>query len=123
MNFAEVLEQRNILLHRWAIRQEIYSYLEKFVDTDVRKADVGIKTEGEGLVVPQELIIETRENILADMATIMFKIKTLEQREVAENDDEEENAEEEDDEGGEGEEEDDGDEDTDSGSEEDEGDD
>jgi hypothetical protein len=109
-SFQEVLNQRNELLHRWSIRQEIYSYLERFVDTDVRKADVGIKTDGEGLVVPQELIVETRENILADMAEIMFKVKMLEKREVAENDnEEEEDAEEEDDEGGEGEEEDAGD--------------
>jgi hypothetical protein len=98
-NFQGVLYKRNDLLHRWSIRKELYQHLEKFINTDVRQAELGIKTDGEGLVVPQDLIVELRENILADMAEIMVQVKQLDQREVAAYDYEEE-----DDEGGEGEE-------------------
>lgn len=87
--FSEVLEKRNELLHRWSIRKELLDHLEKFVDTDVRKAELGIKTEGDGLIVPQELVIDTRDNIMADMAMIMVEVKKLEYRKVAEYDDEE----------------------------------
>jgi hypothetical protein len=116
--FSEVLEKRNELLHRWSIRKELLDHLEKFVDTDTRKAEIGIKTDGDGLVVPQGLIIDTRENIMADMALIMIEVTKLEHRKVAEYDDEE------DVEDGEGEEEEaDGEQDANEGSEEAEGDD
>jgi len=107
-NFADVLKQRNYLLHRWSIMQELYTYLEKFIDTDIRKAEVGITTDGDGFLVPQDLIIETRTSILNNMSKLMIDVKLIEQREVAENDDEEGDEEEGDDEGGEGEEGDDG---------------
>ena len=121
--FSEVLAHRNELLHRWAIWQELYEHLEKFTDTDVRKAEMGIKTEGEGLVVPQDLIVESREFILAEMAEIRTLLAKLESREVAEYDDEEEDDEEDAVEGGEGEESEDGEQDPEEGPVEAEGDD
>lgn len=87
-NFQEVLAVRNELLHRKAIWQEVHDHLAKFVDTDVKRAEMGIKSDGEGLFVPQDLIIETREGILADLADITDQLVELDNREVAEDDEE-----------------------------------
>lgn len=85
VKFSEMLELRNELLHRKAIQRELHDHLEKFVNTDTRAAELGIRSEGEGLIVPQELIIETRECILEDLADIETEIAEIDQREVAEN--------------------------------------
>lgn len=55
-HFHEVMLRRNELLHRLAIWQEVVDHLTKFLDTDAVPASVGIRTEGGGMVVPQDRI-------------------------------------------------------------------
>lgn len=62
-NFHEVMVRRNELLHQRAIWQEVVDHLTKFLDTDSTNATVGIKTDGGGLVVPQDRVELTLSEI------------------------------------------------------------
>lgn len=55
-DFQVVMLRRNELLHRLAIWQEVSDHLSKFLDTDAIPATMGIRTEGGGMVVPQDRI-------------------------------------------------------------------
>ena len=85
-SFQAVLAHRNELLNRRAIWQEVVDHLGKFLDTDAVKATVGIKTEGEGLVVPQSVIeaeiMEIRNGYVAEIEN---ELNNIDKSEVAEN--------------------------------------
>jgi hypothetical protein len=84
-SFQEVLDRRTELLHRQAIWQEVVDHLRKFLDTDAVKATVGIKTEGPGLVVPQDRIEgEIAEISNGYMAEINDELTKIDKSEVAE---------------------------------------
>lgn len=61
--FHAVMLRRNELLHRLAIWQEVAEHLSKFLDTDAVPASIGIRTEGGGMVVPQDRIVAVLDEI------------------------------------------------------------
>lgn len=84
--FKEVLSRRNDLLHRKSVWQEVVDHLGKFLDTDAIPATVGIRTDAEGMVVPQEkiaLVISEIENGYA--ADIESELEQINTSEVADN--------------------------------------
>jgi hypothetical protein len=85
-DFQTVMIRRNDLLHRKAIWQEVVDHLTKFLDTDAAPATVGIRTDAEGMVVPQdriELAISEIKN--GYMAEIVEELDEINKSEVAEN--------------------------------------
>ncbi len=85
-NFYDVMVRRNDLLHQRAIWQEVVEHLTKFLDTDSTSATVGIKTDGGGLVVPQDRIELTLNEIKNGyMAEIDGELNKINKSEVAEN--------------------------------------
>ena len=85
-DFYSVMLRRNDLLHRQAVWQEIIDHLSKFLDTDASPASVGIRTEGSGMVVPQDrvdvVISEIRNGYMAEIAA---ELKSIDKSEVSEN--------------------------------------
>lgn len=85
-DFQTVMARRNDLLHHKAIWQEVVDHLTKFLDTDASPATVGIRTDAEGMVVPQdriELAISEIKN--GYMAEIVEELDKINKSEVAEN--------------------------------------
>lgn len=85
-SFHEVMVRRNELLHQRAIWQEVIDHLIKFLDTDSTSATVGIKTDGGGLVVPQDRVELTLSEIKNGyMTEIDEELDRINKSEVAEN--------------------------------------
>lgn len=85
-NFKDVLIRRNELLHRQSIWKEVVDHLAKFLDTDAAPATIGIRTEGEGMVVPQDMIdLAISEISNGYMAEIAEELQKINETEVAEN--------------------------------------
>jgi hypothetical protein len=82
-SFREVLTARQQLVHRRAIYQELVDHLGKFLDSDIGAAKLGIRTEGDDLVVPQDYVEEERDNLLAQVAEIEKSISTIDTSTVA----------------------------------------
>ena len=80
-----LLQKRNEILYTKSVTQEIADHLLTFVDTDARKADTGISTEGVGMVVPQEHIEKMRAEFLTVIESIDKAINKLDNTKVAEN--------------------------------------
>ena len=80
--FHDVMIRRSDLLHRSAIWQEVIDHLMKFLDTDAVPAVVGIRTEGGGMVVPQDRIdlalSEIRSGYMAEINEELDKINKSE---------------------------------------------
>jgi hypothetical protein len=84
-NFHEVMSRRNELLHKLAIWQEIADHLVKFLDTDSFPAVVGIRSEGGGMVAPQESIEAVLNTVKSSyVGEIQEELKKINKREVAE---------------------------------------
>ena len=85
-NFQDVLTRRCDLTHQLAIWQEVVDHLMKFLDTDALPATVGIRSDGGGLVVPQDKIeIVLNEVKNGYMAEIKEELQSIDNSEVAEN--------------------------------------
>ena len=83
--FKDVLEVRNSMLHARSIYKELIEHLSKFLDSDAQKTVLGIKSEGEGGVVPQPLIVEAQEEIASKLAVIDRQLNSINISKVAEN--------------------------------------
>jgi hypothetical protein len=84
--FQDVLAERNDLLHRHAIWEEVVSHLQKFVDKDAEPAKNGIATKGEGVTVPQSVIEAVVQEInLGPITEILSEIQGIDKSKVAEN--------------------------------------
>jgi hypothetical protein len=76
-NFQQQLEFRNRLLHLKAVYKELTDHLGKFVDTDAVPAKMGIRSEGDGLVVPQKIIIDVQEFLQKKIAEAEVLVHNL----------------------------------------------
>jgi hypothetical protein len=83
-NFRELLEERQRLLHKKAIYDEIAEHLAKFMDTDTGPAKMGIRSDGGVMVVPQDCIDEERDAFLETVIKTQESIDKIEQSMVAE---------------------------------------
>lgn len=85
-NFQDVMSRRNDLLHQLAVWQEVVDHLTKFLDTDAFSATVGIRTDGDVMVVPQDridaVLSEIKNGYIAEINDELDKIN---KSEVAEN--------------------------------------
>lgn len=63
MDFHEAMRVRNSYLHQKDVWKEVAEHLSKFLDTDSAPAKIGISTQAEGMVVPQDVI----EFVIADV--------------------------------------------------------
>jgi len=83
--FYDVMLRRSDLLHSLAIWQEIVDHLSKFLDTDAAPASVGIRTEGGGMVVPQDRVEAVLDEIKhGRMTEINRELESIHKSEVAE---------------------------------------
>jgi hypothetical protein len=82
-SFREVLTARQQLVHKRAIYQELVDHLGKFLDSDIGAAKLGIRTEGDDLVVPQDYVEEEKDNLLAQVVEIEKSISTIDTSTVA----------------------------------------
>jgi len=69
--FMDGLKERSDILHRIALQNEIKCYLAKFIDSDMEKAQVGIRSEGQGGAVPQEVLLDVDTEI--DLVIVELK--------------------------------------------------
>lgn len=77
--FSDLNKSRNTLLHRWSVWQEVLAHLSKFVDTDAEPAKLGITTRGEGMTVPQDVIVEVLEQVQTTIDNTMLELNDVEQ--------------------------------------------
>jgi hypothetical protein len=63
ITFEDTLKRRDTLLHKKAVLAEMVGFLGQFIDTDATPAKTGITTEGSGMVVPQEVVEEIKNQL------------------------------------------------------------
>lgn len=78
-SFSDLNKGRNLLLHRWSVWQEVARHLSKFIDTDAEPTRLGITTRGEGVTVPQDVILEIIEQVQSTIDSTMLEISDIEQ--------------------------------------------
>ena len=84
-NFRDLLNRRQKLLYRKAILSELADHLTKFLDTDAIPTKMGIKSEGEEMIVPQTDVERERDALLKIVADIQETVTEIDQSKVAEN--------------------------------------
>lgn len=83
--FSDLISLRNDLLHSKAIYRELNEHFSKFLDSDAVPAKIGIRSDGEGLVVPQAVIQSFLCNVVAKVSQIDKELHRVESLKVTDN--------------------------------------
>jgi hypothetical protein len=62
---------------------ELHEHLQKFLDSDVAPAKIGIKSEGEDMVVPQRVVAEVQVTIRRLLGDIAVKVDQIDKSKVS----------------------------------------
>lgn len=82
ITFEETLQRRDSLLHKKAVLGEMITFLGQFIDTDSTPAKTGITTEGSGMVVPQEVIVEIKSQLESNIEKMDAELAELNKMKV-----------------------------------------
>ncbi len=77
LTVGETIEKVNRLQLKQGVMDVLAEYLAQFIPTDSYEPSKGLSTQVSAAVVPQDMIEEVRDEILATKASIEKKIKGL----------------------------------------------
>jgi hypothetical protein len=81
--FADKLKERNALIHELAVWRELEEHLSKFMDTDASQTKLGIRSQGDSLVVPQPIVGAVRSRLAVKIAEVEGLIQQIDGTKVA----------------------------------------
>jgi len=82
ITFEDTLKRRDALLHKKAVLSEMINFLGQFLDTDSTPAKTGITTEGSGMVVPQSVIGEIKNQLETNIEKMSAELAELNKMKV-----------------------------------------
>jgi len=89
--FHDKMKERDLLLQKMAVWQELHEHLLKFLDTDATPTKLGIRSKGESLTVSQSIITVVRSHIEIEIGRLDTEIENINKAKVAENETKREN--------------------------------
>lgn len=82
--FQDKMKERDLLLQKMAVWQELQEHLLKFLDSDATPTKLGIRSKGESLTVSQSIITVVRSQIEAEIDQLDAKVGNINKAKVAE---------------------------------------
>ena len=89
--FSDKMKERDLLLQKMAVWQELHEHLLKFLDSDATPTKLGIRSKGETLTVSQSIITVIRSRIEAELDQLDTEVENINKARVAENETKREN--------------------------------
>ena len=89
--FQDKMKERDLLLQKMAVWQEVHEHLLKFLDSDATPTKLGIRSKGESLTVSQSIITVVRSQIEAEIGRLDTAVENINKAKVAENETKREN--------------------------------
>jgi hypothetical protein len=89
--FQDKMRDRDLLLQRMAVWQELHEHLLKFLDSDAIPTKLGIRSKGETLTVSQSIITVVRAQIETEIGRLDIEVGNINKAKVAENETKREN--------------------------------
>lgn len=89
--FQDKMKDRDLLLQKMAVWQELQEHLLKFLDSDATPTKLGIRSKGESLTVSQSIITVIRSQIEAEIDQLDAKVGNINKTKVAEDETKREN--------------------------------
>jgi hypothetical protein len=89
--FHDKMRERDLLLQKMAVWQELHEHLLKFLDSDATPTKLGIRSKGESLTVSQSIITVVRSQIEAEIGRLDTEVENINKAKVAENETKREN--------------------------------
>jgi hypothetical protein len=80
--FAAKLKERSVLVHELAVWKELDEHLSKFMDTDASPTKLGIRSQGDSLVVPQPVVGSVRSRLCVKIAEVEKMIRLIDETKV-----------------------------------------
>ena len=88
--FQDKMKERDILLQKLAVWQELHEYLLKFLDSDANPTKFGIRSKGESLTVSQSIITLVRSQLESEIGRLDTQVENINKAKVAEDETERE---------------------------------
>jgi len=82
--FQDKMKDRDLLLQKMAVWQELHEHLLKFLDSDATPTKLGIRSKGETLTVSQSIITVIRSNIEIEIGRLDTEVENINKTRMAE---------------------------------------
>lgn len=89
--FQDKMKDRDLLLQKMAVWQELHEHLLKFLDSDATPTKMGIRAKGESLTVSQSIITVVRSQIETEIGRLDTEVENINKAKVAEDETKREN--------------------------------
>ena len=89
--FQDKMKDRDLLLQKMAVWQELHEHLLKFLDSDATPTKMGIRAKGESLTVSQSIITVVRSQLEAEIGRLDTEVENINKARVAEHETKREN--------------------------------
>ena len=83
--FHDKMRDRDLLLQKMAVWQELHEHLLKFLDSDPTPTKLGIRSKGESLTVSQSIITVVRSQLESEIGRLDAEVENINKAKVAEN--------------------------------------
>ena len=80
--FQDKMKDRDLLLQKMAVWQELHEHLLKFLDSDATPTKLGIRSKGESLTVSQSNITVVRSQIETEIGRLDTEVENINKAKV-----------------------------------------